>query len=453
MTRSTPPAAARSCRATTINGTAAGTYASQTFPIAEPGRRAPAVPRVREREHVQPQLGRVRRRRRRHVLSQPRRGAAPRGGAPSCPERRTERKHRVRRTNLTRRGFLGATAGARRRRGGGRLGARPARDRRQRRARAARQARHHPLQRRDRIGAPPTPAGSRTGSSRCSRPERDRLQDDRVRRLQPEHAILGRQITPAEIRQILDDNGLTPTARTGRSRAPSPPPPSPRSRATARSRRELGDDPHRHRQRPDRQQLQGRLGRRRRALEHVRPDGHGPGPQALHPQPRRRVQLPARQRAAGRARPADPLLRRPQGGVLHGDHESRTTSTSRWTSTGRTSPSTASAPTPTRTGRAEKSSTRRPGGQEHAPVPAVPRQGRQRTADPPGVGIGLHDGAARHRATSTTRRSSTEIGAKRSTIRCRSRTTLPAARPNPGRSLAFSQVSYNNMAALGPIGS
>ena len=51
----------------TITGTAAGTYASQTFPLDRSGRDAQAVPRVPEREHVQPQLGRVCRTRRRSI--------------------------------------------------------------------------------------------------------------------------------------------------------------------------------------------------------------------------------------------------------------------------------------------------------------------------------------------------------------------------------------------------
>ena len=79
--RSMPRAAARSCRATTITGTAAGTYASQTFPLANPGGYHRLFLVFANANTLQPQLGRVRRRGRRHLGRRGRRRS--RGGAPA----------------------------------------------------------------------------------------------------------------------------------------------------------------------------------------------------------------------------------------------------------------------------------------------------------------------------------------------------------------------------------
>ncbi len=66
--------------------------------------------------------------------------------------------------------------------------------------------------------------------------------------------------------------------------------------------------PHGHRRRPHRQFLPRRLGRGRRQVERARRDRPPRGHQALHPQPRQRVRLPARPGPAGRpgGRPAAP---------------------------------------------------------------------------------------------------------------------------------------------------
>ena len=95
----------------------------------------------------------------------------------------------------------------------------------------------------------------------------------------------------------------------------------------------------------------------------------------------------------------------------------------------------------------------RPRGEEHAPVPALPRQGRQAHGRSAGRRRRLHDGARSAPATSTSRRSSTGSAPTARTIRCTSRTTLPAARPTRASRWRSPQVSYNNMAALGAVGS
>ena len=82
--------------------------------------------------------------------------------------------------------------------------------------------------------------------------------------------ILGRQITPAEIRKILDDNGLVANG-THASIKPAHLP------AAAGHRRGTRHEEHRHRQRPDQQRVQGRVGRRRRHLERAGPAGQGAG--------------------------------------------------------------------------------------------------------------------------------------------------------------------------------
>ena len=89
-------------------------------------------------------------------------------------------------------------------------------------------------------------------------------------------AILGRQITPAEIRQILDDNGLIAVGGHGSIPAPQRRPHMAAFEAHIENALTLGQTVHRHGQRPDRQQLQGRLGRGGRALEHARRDRRAP---------------------------------------------------------------------------------------------------------------------------------------------------------------------------------
>ena len=74
-----------------------------------------------------------------------------------------------------------------------------------------------------------------------------------------------------------------------------------RVRRRLRDRQHPRDGAHRHRQRPHRQRLRRRLGPGGRALELLRPAGGLPRAEAVHAQPRRGVQLPARQRPARRA--------------------------------------------------------------------------------------------------------------------------------------------------------
>ena len=207
---------------------------------------------------------------------------------------------------------------------------------------SGRQAQHHPVQR-------PRPHFRGAGHDRRSlrlraglrAARRDRLQGDRVRRLQPEHPILGRQITPAEIRKPRRQrpgvgNGtpghVTDTLATFEQHWTSP--------TSSGTHIGTGGDPTGSNFKADWDAAAERwndLGEPPR-----------PRPRAVHAQPRRGVQLPARQRPARRARPADPLLGHPQAGVLP-DQPTPATSTSRWTSTGRTWRSTGSARTPTPT--------------------------------------------------------------------------------------------------------
>ena len=122
------------------------------------------------------------------------------------------------------------------------------------------------------------------------------------------------------LRSWLDANGLEaegnhgsiPSTVTDATIAPV--------RHRLRDRQHPGHGPHRHGQRPDRQRLRRRLGGRRRALELLRRAGLEPRAEALHAQPRHRLQLPARQRPAGRARPPDPQQRHPSARVLPGQH-------------------------------------------------------------------------------------------------------------------------------------
>ena len=123
-TRSTSPAAARSCRATRSTGRRPG-RCEPDVPDREPRRRTPAVPRVPERERIQPQLGRVRRRGCRHLGPCGRRGAAA-TAAPLGPTSRAattrsrfhegaprgRRRERGMSRKLSRRKFIGASAGA-----------------------------------------------------------------------------------------------------------------------------------------------------------------------------------------------------------------------------------------------------------------------------------------------------------------------------------------------------
>ena len=121
------------------------------------------------------------------------------------------------------------------------------------------------------------------------------------------------------------------------------------------------------------------------------------------------------------------------------------TSTSRWTSSGRTSPSSSTTPTPRPTApRCRTSSTRRRRrGADHA-VPAVPRQGRCEGPDAANgyvmtpFGLGDIDYATFFGA----------VGAKGYHNPMWEQDTAPGGTANPGQSLAFAQISYDNMAAL-----
>ena len=94
----------------------------------------------------------------------------------------------------------------------------------------------------------------------------------------------------------------------------------------------------------------------------------------------------------------------------------------------------------------------RPGGQEHAPFPLFHAKDGRRTADPPGVGSG-YTMVPFGTGDIDFKTFFDRIGANRSHYPMYEQDNAPGGSANPGQSLAFSQVSYNNMAALGPVGS
>ena len=154
----------------------------------------------------------------------------------------------------------------------------------------------------------------------------DRLQADRVRRLQPERQRPGWR----NLNNVAGATLLRTLARRQRARGRGQPRQHPEHhhrrddrvvRRRVRDRQHPRDGPHRHRQRPHRQRLRRRLG--------GSPPSAGTSsaqrarlarPEALHPQPRHRLQLPARQRPARRPRPPHPQQRHPPPRALPGQH-------------------------------------------------------------------------------------------------------------------------------------
>ncbi len=212
---------------------------------------------------------------------------------------------------------------------------------------------------------------------------------------------------------------------------------------------DAGAEVHRHGRRPDRQQLQGRLGRGRRALEHPRRAGRGRRPEAVHAQPRRGVQLPARLGPARRDGAPDALLGHPQAGVLPAGHEPRVRAPGDGHLLGARGP----APVPhvhRRPTAPPRRTSSTPAGSSRRTRTAI-RSSTRRTATArpsrpaPAAATSWCRSA---RATSTSRCSSTTWARRASTTPCTSRTTRPAASADPGRSLRYAAESYAAMAAL-----
>ena len=259
-------------------------------------------------------------------------------------------------------------------------------------------------------------------------------------------------VTPAEIRgdpespgcRRMGSHGLIPSTMTDAALTTFEPNWNSRRRI-GKTYMGTGNDPTSNR-------FRAGLGRRRRTWNHPQRPGQPPSSTGCTRTTTRRVRLPPRQRPARHARPPDPLLGDPEGRALLEEIEKSGYKrySWRWTSTGRTSRSTASAPYTNPDGVVVENIFDPAGlvAAEHAPVPALPRQGRQAHGRPAGRRHRLHVRPLRHRRHRL-----------RDVLRPDRRQPLalsdyeqdnaPGGSANPGQSLAFSQVSYNNLAALG----
>ena len=211
-----------------------------------------------------------------------------------------------------------------------------------------------------------------------------------------------------------------------------------------RDRQHPRDGAHRHRQRPHRQRLRRRLGARGRALELLRCPGGLARAEAVHPQPRHRLQLPARQRPARRPGSPDPQLRHPPPRALPGEHRPGVGLPRDGHLLGTRRP----VPPPPYTApdgtRCRTSSTRprpsrpRPRGSPCSTPRTAPRRHRGRRLRHDAVRSGRH---RLHDVLSS-------VGAKGYHNPMWEQDTAPGGATNPGQSLAFAKVSYDNMAAL-----
>ena len=279
----------------------------------------------------------------------------------------------------------------------------------------------------------------------------DRIQADRVRGLRPARQRRGRATSttsraPSCCAPGSTTTGSRPRATTATSRRRSPTPRSPRS-TRLRDREHprhsghigTGND-------PTGSAFVADWEARGRAVELLRRARSVARPEAVHAQPRHRVQLPARQRPARRAGPPDPLVRHPSTGVLPGEHrpELRLPRDGHLLGARRA----VQAPHLHRARRhlgRRTSSTRPPSSRRRRTrFPLFHAKDGKINPAPPTATTWCRSA----RATSTTRRSSSASAPRATTTRCGSRTPRPAAAANPGQSLAFAQVSYDNMAAL-----